>query len=501
MKRSLFFSSRLRATDKNKTLPMPGFILPLALVSTLAALSPVAHAQAPATSASPGAYEGRWRIVSGKRAPWHKGEPPFIQNIKLGVVLRAGMISGPSPFGCSKPRYTLLNMPPEGLFQGAFSSDRKAAATVQALGFAAGTIPTIRADCDNASFDFHATNPDTLKIAIDDAIYTLERRPELPLDDHDFMAPPEPSFSCARARTTAERVICTDEAAMLGDVRMSEQYKRLQGELSKAGFGILAANQRSFLQRLHSDCQVSKAMPKGAALQEAARCLADATLARARFFTDMGAIGTRNRLTTEPRFTLRVRALPQGGGDHVEYDATPFAVDGPAPARAAFNALVDATLRPGKPLHETAGARGIVERRYTSTLIVGDLLSLLVTQTFEGGTASAPMMRSVNWNDGASRPLALDDLFATGSDWKAPFRALAERLWADAGARSGFLGELDDIGRWSFEEDRVRIWSNFDRPGTIQSDCAYCGVELPASSLKPFLKADAPWKPQDRKNP
>ncbi len=342
-------------------------------------------------------------------------------------------------------------------------------------------------------------SPDSLKIGIDGAVYTLERRPELPLDDTDFISPPQPSFSCARARSTAQRVICTDEAAMLGDTRMSEQYRRLQGELSKAGFENLAANQRSFLQRLQTECRVAGEMPKGVALKEAVRCLADAKLARARFLSDMGAVGTRNRLTTEPRFASRIRALPQGGGDHVEHDATPFAADGPAPARAAFNAHVTKVLRVGHPLHETAGARGIVERRYTPTLIDDDLLSLRVIQTFDGGTASAPMLQSINWNDRESRPLTLDDLFIAGSDWQAPFRSLAEQLWADAGMRSGFIAEFGDLTRWSFEEDRVRIWSTFDRPGQINADCAYCGVELPASSLKPFLKHDAPGGHQPRK--
>ncbi len=383
---------------------MANIFLPLVIVSALAAFPAVANAQAPAASASPGAYEGRWRIVGATRGPWHKSAPPFIQGVRSGVVIRAGKISGQAPYGCIDPRYTLLDLPPEGLFQGALASDRNAAATARALGFAAGPIPTLRADCDNASFEFHAVSSDSLKIGIDGAVYTLERRPELPLDDTDFISPPQPSFSCARARTTAQRVICTDEAAMLGDTRMSEQYRRLQGELSKAGFENLAANQRSFLQRLQTECRVAGEMPKGVALKEAVRCLADAKLARARFLSDMGAVGTRNRLTTEPRFASRIRALPQGGGDHVEHDATPFAADGPAPARAAFNALVTKVLRVGHPLHETADARGIVERRYTPTLIDDDLLSLRVTQTFDGGTASAPMVQSINWNDRRAAP-------------------------------------------------------------------------------------------------
>ncbi len=190
--------------------------------------------------------------------------------------------------------------------------DRNAAATARALGFAAGPFPTLRADCDNASFEFHAVSPDSLKIGIDGAVYTLERRPELPLDDTDFISPPQPSFSCARARSTAQRVICTDEAAMLGDTRMSEQYRRLQGELSKAGFENLAANQRSFLQRLQTECRVAGEMPKGVALKEAVRCLADAKLARARFLSDMGAVGTRNRLTHRTAFRLTNSGLAAG---------------------------------------------------------------------------------------------------------------------------------------------------------------------------------------------
>lgn len=444
----------------------------------------------------PADFAGRWRVVSVEPAPWRNVRGGRLDYRGFGMVVGAGGISGPGGLSCGRARYETLSVPARGLFEGGLPAAR-ARALAERLGLDPEAAPTFRVACENGSFDYHRTRDGTLKIVIDEMVHTLARPPQYEIDDHDFVSQPKASFQCARARTTPQRVICSNEATMHADWRLGEEYARLIGELSRAGRESLTAVQRTYLRQLHEVCEVAGEMPRGEALQDAAQCLADSLLGRARFFTDVGAVGTYNRLSTEPRFTTRVRAVPGADGEqHFEDDATPFAVEGPAPAREAFNAHVRSVLRPGQPLHATPATPGTVERKYTPSLNSNGLVSFTVTQTFTGGTAVDPRIRSINWNDAASRPLHLDDLFVAGSDWRAAFRAAAERLWSDPAARAAFLAELDDPTRWSFERERVRIWSAHDRPGEINTDCAFCGVEIPAAALRPFLRPDSPWRPE-----
>lgn len=463
---------------------------PRLLAAIAVCLATVTATPHTAAAEPPAAFEGRWRIVAGEPAPWSKDKRPFMSVLKSGVVFRAQMFSGMSPFGCVPPRYSVVAVPPKGLFQGALPAAR-AAELAKRLGFGDGETRTLRVDCANATFDFHVAGA-TLKMAVDDVVYTLARPPTLDLSDTDFVSPPEASFDCARARSTVERVVCADEAAMLGDKRAREQHDRLIGELSRAGRDALVANQRAFLQRLHRDCKVTGAPPTGEAQRVAATCLAEGLLGRARFLTDVGVVGTRERLTIEPRVTMRVVPVPGADGrEHVEHDAVPVAVDGPPPARAAFGALAREVLAIGRPLVESPTSPGAVERKYAPAVILDGLVSFMVTRTAKGD--AAPVVRGLNWNDTAGRALRLDDLFAPGADWRAPFRAAAERAWPDAETRARFLAELEDLSRWTFETDRVRVWPSAALPGAQGAPAP--SIEVPAASLAPLLRPTSPWRP------
>ncbi len=78
------------------------------------------------------------------------------------------------PFRCAQPGYTEVTVPPEGLFQGAMAG-RDAADDADRMGFPDGEIPTLRVDCPNATFDLHLAGKTTIKIAIDNFIYTFDR--------------------------------------------------------------------------------------------------------------------------------------------------------------------------------------------------------------------------------------------------------------------------------------------------------------------------------------
>ncbi len=126
-------------------------------------------------------------------------------------------------------------MPAEGLFEGALPPER-AVALGEKLGVVGpGETVTHRVTCPNAGFDFHrATDSISLKIAIDNVVYTL-RQPDGDgdsLTDEAFVAPATPSFACARARSTTERLICGDAEAARRDREMAAAFERLRPALS-----------------------------------------------------------------------------------------------------------------------------------------------------------------------------------------------------------------------------------------------------------------------------
>ena len=95
------------------------------------------------------------------------------------VTFEAKRIRGPDPLACSGPRYELTDVPAEGLFQGGLAEYGDPAIGADALatrvGFAKRPIATLATGCEGA-IDFHFTNPDTARFALDNMIYTLRRQ-------------------------------------------------------------------------------------------------------------------------------------------------------------------------------------------------------------------------------------------------------------------------------------------------------------------------------------
>ncbi len=93
--------------------------------------------------------------------------PPWPPGTRLTWDERG--LRGPSALACAPGRQTLLAIPPQGLFQGAFEalgpSGAQQAAT--ALGWSAPRIPTVRLDCPNASLDLHRQGGAHWLIALD----------------------------------------------------------------------------------------------------------------------------------------------------------------------------------------------------------------------------------------------------------------------------------------------------------------------------------------------
>lgn len=147
------------------------------VAAILSVLPAIALAQA--SGAPPSDFEGRWHGIGVEPAPWTRSTAGPDRSaaefrVLAGIVITAGGFTGLSPFGCAQPRYTVVSVPPEGLFQGALAG-RDAADDADRMGFPEGDISTLRVDCANATFDVHLAGKTTIKVAIDNFIYTFDR--------------------------------------------------------------------------------------------------------------------------------------------------------------------------------------------------------------------------------------------------------------------------------------------------------------------------------------
>jgi len=123
-------------------------------------------------------FFGLWMITKATPAPWvdraHASDPFLAQRwVGKKVIFLWDVIDAPDPLGCDAPDYRTVEVPPEGLFQGALTSP---VIQAQALGFRAGApVITLQTDCEGA-IDFHFVNTTTAMFALNNVIYTLRRR-------------------------------------------------------------------------------------------------------------------------------------------------------------------------------------------------------------------------------------------------------------------------------------------------------------------------------------
>lgn len=132
---------------------------------------------APLLAAGQALPSGRWVLLHGEAAPWvsscaaERSPPTALLGRK--VVFEARRIRSDSPLACDKLSRTATALPPQGLFQGNLPAPAEEAA--RRLGFERFPVRGMRADCDNGSFDYHFVEPGTLRVALDNVVWTLVR--------------------------------------------------------------------------------------------------------------------------------------------------------------------------------------------------------------------------------------------------------------------------------------------------------------------------------------
>ncbi len=138
-----------------------------------------AKATAPgARAATTSPLVGTWRVTRGVAAPWvvASTSPPDV-GAWLGQTLRVSraQVDGPGVLRCSRPRLEPTSSPAEGLFQGGLPAPATNAA--KALGVATLPVAGVRLTCDAGVFEFHQPDAQSMLLAVDNVIWTLDRSP------------------------------------------------------------------------------------------------------------------------------------------------------------------------------------------------------------------------------------------------------------------------------------------------------------------------------------
>jgi hypothetical protein len=131
-------------------------------------------------------YLGTWKIASAVEAPWgganYKPDPANMKPlVGKTLIFKSNEIVGPGIMACKGPNYRVVDVPAEGLFQGAFdemhSNDHSVDPTklAQKYGFRGTHWNSLQTGCAN-ELDFHFVDPATAEFGLNDWIFTIKKQ-------------------------------------------------------------------------------------------------------------------------------------------------------------------------------------------------------------------------------------------------------------------------------------------------------------------------------------
>lgn len=128
-----------------------------------------------ASGNSASAISGKWRITRAVIAPWTNEAGAGEQPAWIGeyIAFGAKAVKGPGPIACGRVEYEATDLSPEGLFQGGLPAPASEAMT--GLGLSGATFKGVSVACDTGVFEYHYADEDTLLLALDNRIWTLDR--------------------------------------------------------------------------------------------------------------------------------------------------------------------------------------------------------------------------------------------------------------------------------------------------------------------------------------
>jgi len=449
-------------------------------------------------------FAGVWRVIAAKPAPWREPHRLTRQDAPLleyAIDFVDHEVKGPAPLSCNSAKYSSGVTYQSDAFAGKLADDKDGTRTKN-IGLTGLQFTTYRVYCGDIVRDYYFDNNADLLMAVGDVIYTLER--PTGMDPQQYTAGYSgPSFDCAEAKTTGERLICRDAGLSQIDRKLNESYLALKKSEAPQSFASFQAAQRAWLAYETKSCRVAGPMPETAGDRNVIiDCLTPDYSDRADLLGGL-KVAKAGTLVLEPRIRFRTRAKP-----HIEEsDIYPWMKGGPQ--AAAFNAFIGKTLALDRwrmddkdmfPLGDDVGEMRLYARRfYTVAHFDRRVVSLQVsTSDFSGGNHSATDQRALTWDLAKRRLVTLDDVFAKNQDWKPFVTALCKKdLHAQFSDRQA--PDLDDAATastvaassaWLWGDDKATVVFMVDLIGGMPG--GEFDVEILYSTLRPYMKPDAP---------
>ena len=409
-----------------------------------------------------------WRIIAARTAPWAKPRPLTKKDAPLleyAVDFEAGVVKGPAPLACRSARFSSGVTYRDELFAGRLAGNDSAA---KALSLSQPS--TYRVFCGAAARDYYIDDQADMVMAEGDVIYTLER--PTGMDPEQYKAGfSGPSIDCAKAKTTAEQLICGDAALSASDKQLGTVWRQLKSSLSGESFATFQSAERTWiayatqiLRRRYSDAR------REGGRAPIADCLNTEYGDRVHLL-ESAKVQKSGALLLEPRMRFRTRA-------------------GPATEESDIYPLMSGALRRlrsmrifQKRCNSTAGgwttrlcSAMATKFRTCSCTHSGSMPSSVSmaassvlpidTSDFVGGHGEEYGGFAINWDLAKSRPLSFDDMFVRGSDWKR----IATKMCLDDLRRqterddkpadldiSGVAKQISDVGNWIWRKNKATV--------------------------------------------
>jgi uncharacterized protein YecT (DUF1311 family) len=336
-----------------------------------------------------------------------------------------------------------------------------------------------------------------LVMAEGDVLYTLER--PTGMDPQQFTAGfSGPSFDCAEAKTTADRLICVDAGLSKSDRAFAAAYAKLKAAESAESFATVQKAQRGWLDFTIRSCVGDAPMPEAMGDRNViVECLRIDYTDRAEALSDL-AIEKAGALALEPRMRFRVRAKPS----IEESDVYPWMSGGPQ--AEAFNAFIAEHYALDRWRMDEKGAfptddddsamRYHARRSYSVIRFDARIVSFqIATDDYAGGNYDARRQIGVTWDMAMQRPITLDDVFVKGNRWKAATLAyckknlhnqFAERNAPDLSDKE-IAATVGNSASWLWGVDKATVVFWVDLIGGMPG--GEFDVEIPFSTLSPFM--------------
>jgi uncharacterized protein len=442
---------------------------------------------------------GVWRFIEAKPAPWSKphrlskAEAPLLE---YGVDFVEGGVKGPPPLACGNAKYSSGETYLHEAFGGRLAGDNSVAMAKQAR-LGDGGLLTFRVVCGEVVRDFYMDERADLVMAEGDVLYTLER--PTGMDPQQFTAGfSGPSFDCAEAKTTADRLICADAALSKSDRALAAAYAKLKADESAESFATVQKAQRGWLDSTIKSCVGDAPMPETLGDSNViVECLRVDYADRAEDLSDL-PVEKAGALILEPRMRFRVRAKPS----IEESDVYPWMSGGPQ--AEAFNAFVAKTYSLDRwrmdekgvfPTDDDGSAIKYHARRsYSVTRFDARIVSLqITTDDYAGGNHDLRRQIGLTWDMAKRRPITLEDVFVKGSRWKAAalgyckkdlHKQFTERDAPDLSDEE-IAATLGSSASWLWGADKATVVFWIDLIGGMTG--GEFDVEIPFSTLSPFM--------------